>query len=186
MIELFEKYVDWKVLAHFLRNPTASFHIKELARILKVSPGSISTAVKKFELDGFLTKEKKGLAHLYKLNVEHPATSSMKRAYGLIRVLELKLVEKFLEVDENIISLALVGSYSDGSYDEKSDLDLLVITPSRKDFGELGRKFEVGFGAGVNITVFKLSQWRQFARRGDALYKRIVENHVLLHGSGLK
>lgn len=186
MIELFEKYVDWKILAHFLNNPTTSFYIKELARILKVSSGSASTAVKKFELDGFLTKEQKGLAHLYKLNVEHPATSPMKRAYGVIRVLELTPIEKFFKIDENIISLALIGSYSDGSYDEKSDLDFLVITPSKEDFGELGTTLETEFGARVNITFFKLSQWRQFARRRDALYKRIVENHVLLHGSGLK
>jgi len=186
LIELFEKYVDWKILAHFLNNPTTSFHIKELGRILKVSPGSASTAVKKFESDGFLTKEQKGLAHLYKLNVEHPATSPMKRAYGAIRVLEMKPIEKFFKIDENIISLALIGSYSDGSYDEKSDLDFLVITPSKEDFGELGTKLETEFGARVNITVFKLAQWRQFARRRDALYKRIVENHVLLHGSGLK
>jgi predicted nucleotidyltransferase len=90
-----------------------------------------------------------------------------------------------LERDENIISLALVGSYADGSYDEKSDLDFLVITPSRKNFADLGRKFEAEFGAGVNVTVFKLSQWRQLARSGDALYKKVVESHVLLCGGGL-
>lgn len=185
MIELFEKYVEWRILGHFLRYPTSSFHVKELGRALKVSPGSVSTAVKRFESDGILIKEEKGLAHLYKLNLEHPAVVAMKKAYGMIRVFQLRPAERFLERDENVISLALVGSYADGSYDEKSDLDFLVITPSRKNFAELGRKFEVEFETGVNITVFKLSQWRQLAKRGDALYKKIAESHVLLYGGGL-
>lgn len=185
MIELFEKYVDWKILGYFMRCPASSFHVKELARTLRVSPGSTSAAVKRFESSGILIKEERGLAHLYKLNGGHPVIAAMKKAYGLMRVLELGPVERFLEVDENIISLALVGSYADGSYDEKSDLDFLVITPSRKNFAELGRKFESDFGAGVNVTVFRLSQWRQLAKQEDALYKRIVEAHVLLYGSGL-
>lgn len=185
MIELFEKYVEWRILSHFLRHPTSSFHVKELGRILKVSPGSVSTAVKRFESDGILIKEERGPVHLYMLNLEHPAAAAMKKAYGIMRVLQLRPVERFLERDENIISLALVGSYADGSYDEKSDLDFLVITPSRKNFADMGREFEAEFGTGVNVTVFKLSQWRQLARRGDALYKKIVESHVLLHGGGL-
>ena len=185
LIELFEKYVDWRVLSHFLKFPTSSFHVRELARILKVSPASVSTAVKKFESDEFLIKEEKGLTHKYKLNAEHPAIAAMKKAYGIMRVLELRPVKRFLEVDENIISLTLVGSYVDGSYDEKSDLDFLVISPSRKNFAELGRKFESEFGIGVNVTVFRLSQWRQLAKREDVLYKRIVGNHLLLYGGGL-
>lgn len=185
MIELFEKYIAWRILGHFLRYPTSSFHVKELGRVLKVSPGSVSTAVKRFESDEILTKEEKGLAHMYKLNLEHPTAVAMKKAHGMIRVLQLKPIKRFLEKDENIISLALVGSYVDGSYDEKSDLDFLVISPSRKNFADLGRELAAEFGTGVNITVFKLSQWRQLVRRGDALCKKIIESHVLLHGGGL-
>lgn len=68
MIELFVKYVRWKILAHFLGHPNSSFYVKEISRILGVSPGSVSTAVKSFEEWGLLTKEEKGLAHLYRLN----------------------------------------------------------------------------------------------------------------------
>lgn len=185
MIELFKKYVDWKILAHFLENPTTSFHVKELARAIHVSPGSVSVAVKLFERGRFLLEEKRGPMHIYKLNLEHPAINSIKKAYGMIKVLEAKPEKRFLAVDENIISLALVGSYADGSYDERSDLDFLVITPSKRDFGEASRNLETELKVEVNISIFKLSQWRQLARRGDAFYKRVVENHVLLYGGGL-
>ncbi len=66
MIELFRQYVKWKILAHFMSNPNTSFHIKQLARIINVSPASVSGAVKSFEKDGLLLKEEKGLAHIGK------------------------------------------------------------------------------------------------------------------------
>ncbi|HIH36873.1 MAG TPA: nucleotidyltransferase [Methanocellales archaeon] len=187
MIELFEKYVDWKILAFFLRNPTTTVHVKELARKLQVSPGSVSKAVKSFAMDNILLREEKGLAHLYKLNSESIVAKSFKKAYGLMRIHELKIADKFLEADENIISLALYGSYATGDYDEKSDIDLICITPSDRNvfttlINDLGRDL----GVETSLEVFNLSQWRLLARKNDVFYRKVIDNHVLLHGSGLK
>lgn len=187
MIELFEKYVDWKILAHFLRNPRIAFHIKEIAREIGVSPGSVSTAVKRFKEKQLLLKEEKGLAHFFKLNEEHPVAIALKKLYGLMRVYEAKPIEKFQMVDENIISLALFGSYANGRYDEKSDVDFLVITPSKKEVLEKAvRLLEKELGIGVSISVFKLARWRKLARMDDPFYKRVIKNHILLYGSGIE
>ncbi|ATZ61313.2 MAG: nucleotidyltransferase domain-containing protein [Methanosarcinales archaeon Met12] len=187
MIELFEKYVDWKILAFFLRNPTTTVYVKELARRLHVSPGSVSKAVKRFAMDNLLLKEEKGLAHLYKLNNESAIVKSLKKAYSLMRIHELKIADKFLDADENIISLALYGSYATGDYDEKSDIDLLAITPSgRYIFTALINDLERDLVVEISLEVSNLSQWRSLARKNDVFYRRVIENHVLLRGSGLK
>ncbi|MDD5484713.1 MAG: nucleotidyltransferase domain-containing protein [Methanocellales archaeon] len=187
MIELFEKYVDWRILAFFLRNPATTVHVKELARKLQVSPGSVSKAVKRFAMDNLLLREDWGLAHLYKLNNESTVAKSLKKAYGFMRIQELKIADKFLEADENMISLALYGSYATGDYDEKSDIDLICITPSdRNVFTSLVNDLERDLGVEMSLEVFNLSQWRSLARKNDVFYRRVVENHVLLHGSGLK
>lgn len=187
MIELFDKYIKWKILAHFLAHPNTFFHIKEIARILEVSPGSVSTAVKFFEEWGLLVKEERGLAHLYKLSLEHRLTPPLKKAYGLAFVLSSRLAERLLEVDENIISVALFGSYADGSFDEKSDVDLLIISPTRKEETfEMIKRLEDDMRKNVGTSFFKLSDWRLMAKKEDAFYKRVVENHVLLYGSELK
>ncbi len=187
MIELFEKYVNWKILAHFLKNPTTQYYVKELSRVLNVSPGSVSITVKKFEKDDLLVREEIGQTHLYKLNQEYLAVTSLKKSYSLIRIIEANFNNRFLSADENIISLALYGSYANGDYDEKSDLDVLIITPSKKEVlsntgMELGHELEIN----LSMSIFKLSQWRQLSRRNDTFYRRIVENHVLLFGSGLE
>jgi len=186
LIELFNEYVKWKILAHFLANPNTFFYIKELARILDVSPASISNAVKFFEDSGLLVKEVKGLAHLYRLNSDHNMVAPLKRAYGLALVLSSKPREKLLEVDKNMISLALYGSYADGSFDEKSDIDFLIVTSTEKEkLIEAIRGLEDKLRKEVSISVFRLSEWQLMANKGDAFYKRVVENHILLYGGEL-
>ena len=187
MIELFRTYVKWKILAHFLANPNTSFHIKQLARVLNVSPASVSSAVKSFEEDGLLLKEEKGLAHIYRLDSDNSMVAPLKKAYGIAFVLSSKPKEKFLEIDSNIISLALFGSYAEGNFDEKSDIDFLVVTSASKEiFIKAAKKLEDELEKEVSLSVLKLSEWREMAKKGDAFYKRIVDNHILLHGSGLK
>ncbi len=187
MIELFRQYVKWKILAHFLANPTTGFHIKQLARLLNVSPASVSGAVKSFEMEGLLSKEEKGLAHIYMLNSDNSVVAPLKKAYGIAFVLVSKPKEKFLEIDPNIISLAIFGSYADGSFDEKSDIDFLIVTQTKKgSFVAALKRLDDELQKEVSMSVFKLSEWRTMAKKDDAFYKRIVENHILLHGSGLK
>jgi len=187
LIELFRKYVQWKILSHFLGNPNTSFHIKQLARELGVSPASVSSAVKSFEKEGLLSKEEKGLAHIYRLNSDNSVVAPLKKAYGIAFIFSSIPKEKFLEIDPNIISVALFGSYADGSFDEKSDIDFLAVTSARKEaLVSAAKILEEELKKEVSISVFKLSEWRAMAEKGDAFYKRIVENHVLLYGSGLK
>ena len=187
MIELFRTYVKWKILAHFLANPNTSFHIKQLARILNVSPASVSSAVKSFEEDELLLKEEKGLAHIYRLNFDNSIVEPLKKAYGIAFVLASKPKEKFLEIEPNIISLALFGSFAEGSFDEKSDIDFLIVTSTRKEeFIQAAKRLEEELEKEVSLSVLKLSEWRTMAKKGDAFYKRIVNNHILLYGSGLE
>lgn len=187
MIELFRTYVKWKILAHFLANPGTSFHIKQLARLLSVSPASVSSAVKSFEEDGLLLKEEKGLAHIYTLNTDNSIVKPLKKAYGLAFVLSSKPAEKFLQINPSIISLALFGSYADGNFDEKSDIDILIVTGAVKEtFIRAAREIESELEKEVSLSVLKLSEWRTMAAKGDAFYVNIINNHVLLHGSSLK
>ncbi len=187
MIELFRTYVKWKILSHFLANPNTSFHIKQLARLLKVSPASVSSAVKSFDEDGLLSKEEKGLAHIYRLDFDNSMVAPLKKAYGFAFVLSSKPKMKFIEIDPNIISLALFGSYAEGSFDEKSDIDFLIVTGTRKEiFIKAAKRLEEELEKEVSLSVLKLSEWRAMAKKGNAFYKRVVENHILLYGSGLK
>jgi hypothetical protein len=193
MIELFEKYVDFKILGLFLGNPNMECHIKEISRRLSVSPASVSTAVKYFEEQGYLMKEEKGLAHLYRLNQSHPIMVAMKKAYGMSLIMSSKPLEIFLSADPNVVSLALYGQYADGSFDEKSEMDFLVIAPSAVDKFSNSRKMsesrkllEEKVAKPVGVFVATMSIWSTMKSTNDPLYQRIIDNHILIYGNGLQ
>jgi predicted nucleotidyltransferase len=187
MLESFNKYIDLKVLGFFLANPKTSINVNELARKLEVSPTSVNHAAKFFHGKGYLTKDEKGLAHYYQLDLSNPVVVSLKKAYGLDLILSSDPRDAFMNADENIISLALYGSYAGGDFDEDSDVDFLVVTPSKREtLMDAIRELEDKLGKEVNVTVFKPGEWRALAKKGDAFYKNIIRRHVLLYGSGLK
>jgi uncharacterized protein len=193
MIELFEKYVDFKILGLFLENPNMECHIKEIGRRLNISPASASSAVKYFEEQGYLMKEEKGLAHLYRLNQAHPIMVAMKKAYGMSLVMSSNPIEIFLAADPNVVSLALYGPYADGSYDEKSEVDFLLIAPSAVDkfsnsrkMSESRKQVEEKIGKPAGVFVATMSIWSTMKSTNDPLYQRIIDNHILIYGNGLK
>ncbi|CAG0994757.1 hypothetical protein METP3_02877 [Methanosarcinales archaeon] len=52
-------------------------------------------------------------------------------------------------------------------------------------FIKAAKRLEEELEKEVSLSVLKLSEWRAMAKKGDAFYKRIVKNHILLYGSGL-
>ncbi len=193
MIALFEKYVDWKILGLFMSNPGTEYHIKEISRKLGVSPASVSYAMRYFEDMGYLIKEEKGLAHIYHLNREHPVMMSLKKAYGIALIQSANPVEAFLAADPNIMSFALYGSYADGSFDEHSEVEFVAVAPSAVDkfsnsrkFSEVRKAIEEKIGKPVAIFVATLSIWSTMKSTSDPMYKKILENHILIYGNGLQ
>jgi predicted nucleotidyltransferase len=193
MIALFEKYVDMKILGLFLSNPNTPYHVKGVARKLGVSPASVSHAMKYFEEMGYLFKEEKGLAHIYRLNTVHPVVASLRKAYGIALVQSANPVEAFLSADPNIVSFALYGGYADGSFDEKSDIEFIAVAPSAIDkfsnarrYSEVRKALEERLGRPVSIFVATMSIWSAMKSAGDPMYKKIIDNHVLIYGNGLE
>lgn len=187
MVELFDTYVNWKILGYFLSHPNTLFYANQIAKKLKISPSSAINAVKQFADKGYLTKDDKGYVILYRLNREDPVIISLKKAYGLEFILSAKPQDIFLKADPAILSMALYGSYAEGTFDEKSDVDFLIVTPSKNEtLLPAVRELEDKLDKEVNIVTFRLAAWRKLADNKDAFYQNVVTNHILLFGSGIE
>lgn len=187
MVELFDTYINWRILGYFLSHPNSLFYANQISKKLGISPSSANNAVKEFAEKGYLIREDKGYVTLYRLNLGNPVVISLKKAYGLELVLAAKPDDHFVKADPAIISLALFGSYADGTFDEKSDMDFLVVTPSKKTaILPAVRDLEAKLDKEVNVVTFRLSEWRKLADKKDAFYQNVVANHVLLYGSGIE
>ncbi|OPY26990.1 MAG: Nucleotidyltransferase domain protein [Methanocella sp. PtaU1.Bin125] len=176
-----------RVLACFLSHPHTAFYKRELARKLDMSPSAVVRALESFESDGILRKEVRGREHFFTLNIENCIVPPLKKAYGLALILSVRPEKAFLAADSGIISLALYGSYARGDFDERSDIDFLVLTHGdRSKLMSALRSIEDDLGIEANLTVFRLSDWKSMADSEDAFYKNVERDYIILHGSDIK
>jgi hypothetical protein len=97
-----------------------------------------------------------------------------------------EIEKKFFEKDESLISLVLYGSYADGDFDERSDIDVLLISSSTKEhFLSLLQEMEIYLNREVSLEVFNISRWRKIKKEETAFYQEVMRNHILLAGNEL-
>jgi len=184
MLQDFRKFKGWVILEFFLTHPSTKIHLKELVRTLRVSPRTALIYLKTFKKDKILTEEKVGNLTIFSLNNELPPVRALKRAHFLLTLNELEFPETFLKENVGVVSFALYGSYADGSHDEKSDIDFLVIKRGDVDKSPFNT-VENQMKKDVLVTCMSPVEWRRKAEERDTFYLNVVKNHILLSGADL-
>ncbi len=180
MLHVFRKYAAFRILEYFFNHPTQEIHLKELARKLKMSSRSVKIYCDEFEKEGIILCKRKGNLRLFLLNNENYVVREMKRAY-IVTLLKEWNIDK---LSENAISIVIYGSHASGEYDEKSDLDILVIGNKNEVNRELLTKISEKIGKEVQLTVFPLHKWESIKGK-DAFAKSVLRNHILIRGAPL-
>lgn len=180
MIQLYQKVKQFKVLSHFFDNPNEEFYLRELARLLKISPMTVKRKLDDLVHDKLIIRQKRKNQILYHANMESQAFKFAKISYNLAWLDENEIVEYLLEKVPGISSIVLYGSYAKGENDKHSDLDLLLICTSKKnDFHEIEKKL----GIEVNIINFTITQWTKQAKTNRAFYLDIITEGIVLYGT---
>jgi len=179
VIREFRKFVGFKMLEYFITRPSAEVHLKELSRNLGISPGSAKIYCDIFERDGILRVRRKGNLKLFTLN-NNFAVRELKKAYCAILLKELG-IEK---IAENCTSLAIYGSFASGDFDEKSDLDILVIGEENVN-RDLIIELQEKLGKEIQVTVLPYYRWERMKKEGEKFAESVLRNHILIKGAEL-
>jgi predicted nucleotidyltransferase len=180
MIQLYQKVTQLKVLSHFFDNPTEEFYLRELGRLLKISPMTVKRALDDLVDDMLIIKEEKKNQILYRANMESQAFMFAKISYNLAWLEENEVVKYLLEKVTGISSIILYGSYAKGENDKHSDLDLLIICTTKKiDPYEIEKRL----GIEVNIINFTSTQWTKQVKINRAFYLDIITEGKVLYGT---
>ncbi len=181
MLREFETFVGFRVLAWFLTHPTGEIHINKLAREIGVSPGSVKSYADAFERDGLITATRLGTARLLSLDNDSFAVRELKRA-----CMALLLVRAGIEaIAPGSIAVAVYGSTAAGTYDEQSDVDILIIgDESQIDHGRVPA-LEAETDREVQLTIVPYYRWEQMKEEGDPFVASVLQNHMLVTGTAL-
>jgi len=170
-------YPGLRILALFFNEPYRDFHLREIAKLAKVSSSTAKRFLDFYNEKGFLEKHRKANLVLFKTNLENPAFKHMKVSYFLMKSQSLTDHLREFYPDSSIV---LYGSCARGEDDSQSDIDLLVIS-RKKEKAELN-KFEKQFKRKITLLVYTPHDWEEKARSDRAFYERILTDGIVLQG----
>ena len=146
-------FKELNALKIFLESPTRDFNVREVARILKITPATASTQLNSFAKKGFLKQRKERNFIFYKANLESEIYLDLKIFYNIRKIRESGLIE---ELNKFYIKplIVLFGSASHGLDVEGSDIDLLIISEKKSDFNQI-KKYKKKLNRELQLFVVK-------------------------------
>lgn len=191
-----------QILEFLLTNPGRGFTQLELAKGvgMEKSYKNVREGIRELAEQGVISKEEVGASVVCSLNFKGQKTldyavylENVKR-YGLfgvapkIRELSEKLVEQ-VKLYTPFFTLLLFGSYSKGTFHEKSDVDIIVIAEKKQHTGieRALASLQAIFTMNLNFFVVSQSDYAAMLKSREAVNigKESLKNHVSLYGTEL-
>lgn len=176
-----------KILKLFFEEPHKEFHVREIARILKKSPTTISKYLKEYQKKGILISEKK-LGHLlFKANVEDKNFRNKKLNYNLSLLNNSGLMEFLEEWFNYPKAIVLFGSFAKSENIKKSDVDLLIISSKKEMPLREIKKYESKIGHEIQLFIHSPDELKKLRVKNKELFNNWI-NGIVIHGyfEGLK
>src|SRR3989344_1903144 len=129
-------FKELNIMKLFFEEPTREFNVREVARLLEISPATASKELKAFVKKGLLKERKERILNLYKADLESDLYKDLKIYYNTRKIKDTKLIDS---LNKFYLKPAIVmfGSCASGIDTETSDFDLLLISEKTKEFSDI-------------------------------------------------
>ena len=136
------KTINQKVLSLLVKFSDQEFYEREVSRKLGISAGSANRALNSLYSDGVVIRRRKGKMYFYSIDSSNALLIELKKLVNLMLV--EPLVEDLKKMSSRII---LYGSCAIGTDTSESDIDLFVVSKSKKSVSNVinGFTFPRGF-----------------------------------------
>ncbi len=146
-------FKELNTLKLFFEYPERELNVREVARILKISPATASKELKKLSKMGIVGKRKERMLSLYRANLEDDLYRDLKIFYNLRKIKESGLLEALNRFYLKP-AVVLFGSGAHGLDTDTSDFDLVVISEKKGELLGLD-KFEKKINRKLQLFVVK-------------------------------
>ena len=148
------------VLGTLFLRPESALHVRELARLTGVSPGSLHRELRALAEQGLLIRQETGRQVYYRANPQCPVldelTGLLRKTAGLVDVLR----DALLPLAEHLTQAFVFGSMARGDEHAHSDVDLMLI-------GDIGfsdavlalHSAQTSLRREINPTVMSRTEW---------------------------
>ena len=134
----------------FFEDNYRRIHVREFAKLTNISPPTASKLLEGFVTEGLLKKEIDKQHHLYYTNKESELFKSLQQVYWKIK---LESLIKYVEENYLEATIILFGSANKTEIKKTSDLDIAIISSSKKQIKI--KPFEKEIERPIQIFQFK-------------------------------
>lgn len=170
------------IICLYTGNCNARFGVREIARKLKVNPQTVLNHLNLLVKENVLTYQRKGRNKEFSLNIENMNTKlliDLAEIYkGYVFLSNNPRIKTILqEIKKFSDTIVVFGSYAKGTYDEHSDLDLVIF--GKADTKSIG-KIKDNYTLEINIQYVTFDEFNDLLRKGKGLAIEILNNHLIL------
>ncbi|MFH1069736.1 MAG: nucleotidyltransferase domain-containing protein [Candidatus Glassbacteria bacterium] len=187
MVGIMNKYA-LQIIGLFRHNYAASYHVRQIAGLLKISHVTLLPYLKELENTKVLCVKSSGKNKLFSLNLSNILTKDyllLAEKTAAIAFLEEYFLFKKIYVEIFEISPAgavvLFGSYAKRTQTSESDIDLLYIGNNGVSFAGQMKKIGALLGKAISVKCTTLSNFEKGLREKDSLIWEVLEQHVILY-----
>ena len=163
-------------LKPFLEHPNRSFHIRELARILNTNHMTVRKRLLQLVKEGYLICTKSALTSNFQANISSKKYVNIRTYHHLEEIRKSNLIEHISDEFEPL-AIILFGSYAKATDDDKSDIDLFVLSVNKKEL-DLGT-FEKKLGKKISLHIFTKGEWEKTKQKNPHLVNSICNGMTL-------
>lgn len=189
-----ENITKWKlkILSLYRTNYLATFHVRELAKLLKTSHVTLLPHLRSLEKDGIVKAKTVGKNKVFSLNL----TSIAVREHVVLaeKVETLEFLERVFLIKKLAQELAqlnlpgcfiLFGSYAKGYFTKESDIDLFYLGEIAEQDEKTIEHFGKIYAKKISLKTSTLHNFETGLRKKDPLIKEIIKDHYILQNTDL-
>jgi len=172
---------ELKVMQPFCADYRSSFHVRQIASMLRMNHATAALALKSLEKKNVLKSRQEGRNKKYCLNLDNflaksyveNAESARTAAYFERHFIIKKMLSEFMPSVFRETPVILFGSYAKESFTDNSDIDILVI--------KLLEEFGARHNKKIQIQKMNQDNFEKSLMKKDALVMEIAKNHIILN-----
>ena len=162
-----------KVLDLFFIFPRRQFHLREIARLVKLNPNTVSKILNDLVNEELIKKETSAVTVNFWANLDNERFIFEKRISNIKNIYYSGLIDELVKKYNNPDAIILYGSYSRGEDIEDSDIDIAMISKRKADISL--EKYEKKLERGIHLLEVDLQKIKK------ELLNNLI-NGFIIHG----
>lgn len=169
-------YEKIDILKPFFEEPNREFHIRELARILKINHMTAKKYLEQLKKEGLLLETESKYVKNYRANIDNEKFREYKRFFNIQNLIDSGLIN-FLDREFAYPTIVVFGSFEKGEDSINSDIDIFILSETKKELNL--EQFAKKLKRKIQLHVFSEKEYEKLKKINPYLVNNLANGRVL-------